>query len=65
MDVFLRNGFDFKDDPASGRLLLSAVPFRCGAARAVGCWAWEAEQSRKRCVAGSISLAHPASMQPR
>ncbi|KAL4438704.1 hypothetical protein ABPG77_006308 [Micractinium sp. CCAP 211/92] len=27
MDVFLRNGFDFKDDPASGRLLLSAVPF--------------------------------------
>ena len=28
MEVFRMNGFDFKEDPASGRLLLSAVPFR-------------------------------------
>ena len=31
LDLFRRNGFDFRDDPASGRLLLSAVPFRCSA----------------------------------
>lgn len=36
MEVFLQNGFDFRDDPASGRLLLSAVPFRWGARRAAG-----------------------------
>lgn len=27
MDVFRRNGFDFAEDPESGALLLSAVPF--------------------------------------
>ena len=29
MDVFQANGFHFTDDPATGRLLLAAVPFRC------------------------------------
>jgi hypothetical protein len=29
LDVFQANGFDFTDDPATGRLLLAAVPFRC------------------------------------
>ncbi|PSC67581.1 DNA mismatch repair PMS1 isoform X3 [Micractinium conductrix] len=27
MEAFRQNGFDFKNDPATGRLLLSAVPF--------------------------------------
>lgn len=29
LEVFRQNGFYFKDDPANGRLLLAAVPFRC------------------------------------
>ena len=29
LEVFRQNGFHFTDDPASGRLLLAAVPFRC------------------------------------
>lgn len=28
LEVFRQNGFEFRDEPGTGRLLLTAVPFR-------------------------------------
>lgn len=39
LDVFRQNGFEFRDEPGSGRLLLTAVPFRC---------VWAGRQPKRR-----------------